>query len=167
MIIREETPEDHGAVRAVNLRSFESVTEADLVDALRESAEPIVSLVAQYGDDVVGHILFTPVTLIEHPKCKIMGLGPMAVKPKYRDKGIGSALVRCGLERCRKLGAGAVVVLGHADYYPRFDFVPSSRYDLVSEFDVPEGVFQVQELRPGYLDGRSGTIRYHEAFADA
>ncbi len=149
----------------VNLTAFEAPTEADLVDVLREQAEPIVSLVADDDDAIVGHILFSPVTLTAHAGLTIMGIAPMAVAPARQRQGIGTALVREGLDRCRRLGVGAVIVLGHAEYYPRFGFTPASHFGLISEYDVPDDVFMALELSQGVLRGKSGTIRYHPAFA--
>lgn len=165
MHIRPERPEDISSIRHVNESAFDTAAEADLVDALRQQAHPIVSLVAADGDEVVGHILFSPMTLPSHAGPQIMGLAPMAVLPGSQRQGIGSALVRAGLDECRRLGVGAVVVLGHATYYPRFGFVPASRFSLKSEYDVPDEVFMALELIPDALHGRGGTIRYHPAFA--
>ncbi|MCA1562042.1 MAG: N-acetyltransferase [Acidobacteria bacterium] len=164
MEIRRELPTDADAVRAVNQAAFEMSTEADLVDALRERAEPIVSLVPHDGESIIGHILFTPVTLSGHAELKIMGLAPMAVLPAQQRRGIGSALV---LEGCKQLGYGVVIVLGHSEYYPRFGFVPASRFGIGCEYDVPDEVFMALELLPGVLGGKSGTIRYHAAFGNA
>ena len=165
MQIRPERRTDIPRIRAVNLEAFETSTEADLVDALRTQAEPIVSLVAEDGEAIVGHILFSPVTLIAHPELRIIGLAPMAVVPAKQRQGIGSALVHEGLKQCRALGFGVVIVLGHAGYYPRFGFMRASHVGLGCEYEVPEEVFMVLELEPGALQGKSGTIRYHPAFA--
>jgi putative acetyltransferase len=164
MRIRSELEQDHAAIRAVNAAAFGTSAEADLVDALRAGASPIVSLVAEAGGAVVGHILFSPVTLPGHPGLRIMGLAPMAVLPEFQRGGIGSALVRAGLEACGRLGFGAVVVLGRPGYYPRFGFVPSARFHIGCEYDVPEEVFMAVELVPGYLEGASGKVGYHAAF---
>jgi putative acetyltransferase len=164
--IRPEQAADIGAVRAVNRAAFETDAEADLVDALREQAKTIVSLVADDASSIVGHILFTPVTLSGHAALRIMGLAPMAVLPAVQRRGIGSALVRAGLEQCAQLGCCAVIVLGHSKYYPRFGFTPASRFGITSEYDVPDEVFMALELEPGALRERSGTIRYHAAFAN-
>jgi putative acetyltransferase len=165
MNIREERPVDTERIRAVNLAAFETSTEADLVDALRRHAAPIISLVAEEDENIVGHILFSPATLVSEPKLTLMGLAPMAVVPERQRQGIGSRLVLEGLERCRRAVVGAVVVLGHAEYYPRFGFIPASQLSLRCEYDVPENVFMVRELRDGTLRGFSGTIRYHPVFA--
>ena len=167
VIVRPEQPGDRAFVRAVNLSAFDTRAEADLVDALREQANPVVSLVAEEGSHVVGHIMFSPVALAGHPELRIMGLAPMAVVPAHQREGIGSALVRAGLERCGELGFGAVVVLGHPAYYPRFGFRPSTTYGVRSEYEAPADAFMLIELQPGYMHGASGTVRFHEAFADA
>jgi putative acetyltransferase len=163
--IRPERASDIASVHALNREAFETSTEADLVDALRGRAEPIISLVADAAGSIVGHILFSPVTLSGQADLKIMGLALMAVLPAEQRRGIGSALVRAGLERCKQLGFGAVVVLGHPEYYPRFDFVPAARFGIGCEYEVPDEVFMALELEPGILRGKTGTIRYHAVFA--
>ena len=164
MHIRAEEPNDLAAVHAVNAAAFDTSAEADLVDALRGKVEPLVSLVAEVSGSIVGHILFSPVELGDHSDSHLMGLGPMAVMPEQQRRGIGAALVREGLRRCRELGCDAVVVLGHPAYYPRFGFVPASKYGISSEYDVPDDVFMLIELRPGALRGVAGTVSYDEAF---
>jgi len=163
--VRPERAADVAAIRAVNLAAFGTAIEADLVDALRAEATPIISLVADGGDAIVGHILFSPVAIAASAPPRIMGLAPMAVIPARQRQGIGTALVREGLAHCRRLGAAAVVVLGHAEYYPRFGFTPASRFGLTCEYDVPDDVFMALELEAGSLRGTSGKIRYHAAFA--
>jgi putative acetyltransferase len=164
VLIRSEKEEDVAAVHALNTAAFASAAEADLVDALRQQAHPVVSLVAEDNGSMVGHILFSPIALSGHPGLRIMGLAPMAVAPARQNQGIGSALVRAGLERCRELGFGAVVVLGHPRYYPRFGFCPAARFGLRCEYDAPDEAFMAVELQPRYLRGKSGTVRYHVAF---
>ena len=166
MLIRAEKENDRDAVYTVNASAFESPSEANLVDALLEQAQPVVSLVAEDNGEVVGHIMFSPVSLSEYPDLKLMGLAPMAVAPEHQRKGIGSALVRAGLEQCKQLGFAAVVVLGHPEYYPRFGFLPSSRFGIDSEYEVPEEVFMAKELQPGALSGKTGRVKYHAAFSN-
>ncbi len=165
MLIRAEKENDQEAVFAVNGSAFETPAEATLVDLLREQARPVVSLVAEDQGNVVGHIMFSPVVLSGNPDLKVMGLAPMAVAPEHQRKGIGSALVRAGLEQCRLLGFVAVVVLGHPEYYPRFGFSPSSRFGIDSDYEVPEEVFMAMELEPEALSGKTGRVKYHHAFS--
>ena len=165
MNIREETPSDIEEIWGVNSEAFETEAEANLVTALRNSGCTYLSLVAETENKVVGHILFTPVELSGNEnKLKIMGLAPMAVLSQYQNKGIGSKLVKAGLERCQSLGYDAVVVLGHPNYYPKFGFVPSIKYSIKSEYEVPDDVFMLVELIPGSLKNHKGVIKYHDAF---
>jgi putative acetyltransferase len=166
MIVRVEEPKDRASVRAVNLSAFETETEANLVDTLRVQAHPLISLVAEVAGEVIGHIMFSPVSLPGHPGLKIMGLAPIAVAPMHQRMGVGTALVRAGLEQCKKLGFGAVVVLGHPSYYPRFGFQPSARLGINCEYEVTEEAFMLLELQPDFLQGVSGTVRFHEAFKE-
>jgi putative acetyltransferase len=165
MRIRPETAGDVSAIRAVNLAAFDTALEADLVAALRDQADPLVSLVAEDAGTIVGHILFSPVTLDADAGLRIAGLAPMAVMPSRQRQGIGSLLVRQGLDRCRRAGFAACVVLGHSEYYPRFGFAPASRFGLRSEYEVPDEVFMAMELAPAALTGKRGTVRYHRVFA--
>lgn len=166
ILIREESSDDHEAVFNINTAAFPSPAEAELVDALRCQADPLLSLVACAGDLVVGHIMFSPVTLAGHPELPLLGLAPMAVMPDRQNTGIGGRLVRAGLERSRRLNAVAVVVLGHPHFYPRFGFVPASHFSIDSDYDVSDDVFMALELVPGALQDVAGRISYHPAFAD-
>jgi putative acetyltransferase len=165
MNIREEEPSDIDKICEVNSDAFETETEANLVNALRSSGCTFISLIAETDNKLVGHILFTPVELTDNGnKLRILGLAPMAVLSQYQNKGIGSKLVKAGLEYCRSLGYDAVVVLGHPNYYPRFGFVPSIKVGIKSEYEVPDEVFMILELIPGVLKNHMGVIKYHAGF---
>ena len=164
MKIRAEVEQDRNAVYALNRAAFESDIEADLVDALRLRADPYISLVAEDGGEVIGQIMFSPATLSADPEFRAMALGPMAVKPGRQRQGIGSALVRDGLAACKQLGYQAVFVLGHPQYYPRFGFLPASRYLISSVYEVPDEAFMALELTPGALSDKAGKMHYQPAF---
>jgi putative acetyltransferase len=166
MIIRPEAEKDKTAIQEINQSAFETSAESTLVDILREQANPIISLIAVEDEKVVGHIMFSPITLGGSVDLKIMGLAPMAVLPEYQRKGIGSALVQTGLDECKSLGFGGVVVLGHVNYYTRFGFIPSTQFGINCEYDVPEEAFMVIELQPSYLAGATGQVKYHSAFSN-
>ena len=165
MQIRTEQPADRQAVFALHTDAFPTDAEARLVDLLRDSAADFVSLVALDHEQIVGHILFTPVSADRDADSGMAGLAPMAVLPERQRVGIGKQLVESGLKDCADAGYGAVVVLGHPEYYPRFGFVPASQFGLVCEYDVPDEVFMALELRPDFLAGINGEVRYDKAFA--
>jgi len=144
--VRDERPGDAEGIRSVLIAAFPTSAEADLVDALREGAERYVSLVADGGDRIVGHILFTEMTLEPARGGLAFGLAPLAVSPESQHHGVGADLVETGLERCRKMGATLVIVLGEPDYYARFGFEPASRLRLRSTWDVPEEAFMALAL---------------------
>ena len=165
--IRPEQPDDIAAIRQVNERAFDGLTEADLVDLLRQRGKVTLSLVAVDEAQVVGHILFSPVVIeATGQSVAAVGLAPMAVLPEWQNRGIGSRLVRAGLDECRRLGQRAAVVLGHANYYPRFGFAPASRFHIRSEYDVPDEVFMAMELEPGALAACAGAAKYQPEFND-
>lgn len=165
MNIRKEKDSDIEEIWKVNAEAFETEAEANLVNALRDSGISYISLIAEEGKEIVGHILFTPVELIgDNSGLKLMGLAPMAVMTRLQKKGIGSQLVKAGLESCLAQGYDAVVVLGHPEYYPKFSFVPSVKFGIKSEYEVPDEAFMVLELTKGSLKGHQGIIKYHSAF---
>lgn len=166
-VVRGDKKADAGEVLRVNREAFGRDAEADLVDALARNGKEAVSLVAEVDGRVVGHILFTRVCIECPNRClQAVGLAPVSVLPEVQGRGVGSMLVRAGLHRCRSEGYGAAVVLGHPAYYPRFGFVPASRFGLRWEQDGPKDAFMAMELRAGYLKGwDGGVVRYQPEFA--
>ncbi|HMV51615.1 MAG TPA: N-acetyltransferase [Blastocatellia bacterium] len=170
IVVRREKPEDIALIHQINAQAFGREAEANLVDALRRNGKVTLSLVAEDNGRVIGHILFSPVTIdpqmIEMPEGSMDGIGlaPMAVAPERQNEGIGSRLVAEGLRQCREAGHRFMVVLGHANYYPRFGFAPASRYNVKSEYDVRDEVFMIRELQQGSLLGIAGTAKYQSEF---
>jgi putative acetyltransferase len=151
----------------VTTAAFGSAAEADIVETLRADGRELISLVAEEDGEVVGHILFSPVRIADAPGLRARALAPMAVLPERQRRGIGSALVRAGLEECRRARVDVVFVVGHPAYYPRFGFAPASRSGFSCEFDVSDDVFMVAEVAHSALKGRSGIVCFHEAFGRA
>lgn len=166
-IIRPENPTDQTAISEINELAFGRPNEAQLVEALRATAAFTLSLVAEQDNQLVGHILFTPLTIVDEAGAihTALGLGPLAVLPVYQNQGIGGQLVRQGLAECRQAGHGLVIVLGHRTYYPRFGFVAAANHHITYSSPLPDGVFMLAELQPGACQGIRGVVHYHHAFA--
>jgi len=165
--IRAERPDDVAAIRDVNERAFGSSAEARLVDQLRAAKKAVISLVAQHGNQVVGHILFSTVTVTTAPQSfRGAGLAPMSVLPEFQNQGIGSRLIRAGLSACQSAVYDVVVVLGHVGYYPRFGFAKAMYYGLENEYDASDA-FMVLELRPGALQRIRGLVKFAPEFLNA
>ena len=165
MNIRTENETDIEAIWRVNADAFGREEESELVDALRDSGAPYLSLVAEEDGEIIGHILFTPMEWVGvESEVRLATLAPLAVAPTHQKRGVGSRLVRAGLDRCRAAGYDVVVLVGHPDYYPRFGFRPAHTYGLALQFEVPPPAFMLVELNEGVLAGTRGTIRLHPAF---
>ena len=166
--IRPQTPGDIPAIYRLNVLAFGNrPNEARLVDLLRASGKAVLSMAAVSEREVVGQVLFSPVTL-DPPQADFnaVGLAPVAVLPDYQRQGIGSRLIREGLERCRQVGYGTVVVLGDPRYYSRFGFARASDYRLANEYNADEH-FMALELKDGALSNVRGTVKYAAEFKEA
>ena len=164
--IRPEQPADVAAVRNINEIAFGQPAEASLVDSLRDACPDAVSLVAVEGDNVLGHIFFSPISVAGgQADAQAMGLAPMAVLPERQRQGIGSMLVRAGIDLMRERNCPFIIVLGHPEFYPRFGFVPASRHGLSCQWDgVPDDVFMVLVLDEQAMAGVSGVASYRSEF---
>lgn len=161
---RPEIPSDVTAIREVTLAAFPTSEEADLVDALRADRDAWIdglSLVGTTGDGVVvAHALLTRCRVGDGPA---LALGPCSVRPAQQRRGAGSATIRAALDAARERWENLVVVLGHAEYYPRFGFTPASRRGIRASFEAPDEALMALALDPG-RPVPSGVIRYPPAF---
>ncbi len=161
--IRLEKPEDTAAVRQVHQAAFPTAAEADLVDRLRKGGKAAVSLVAVDAGQIVGHIVFSPVTFDPPLAVTAFGLAPMAVLANHWKHGVGRRLVQNGLAECHARGACLVVVLGEPDYYERFGFERASRHGLRNEFGA-EDTFMVYMLEAGAHPPPGTLVKYVPEF---
>jgi putative acetyltransferase len=161
-MIRDAAPADHAAIRQVLRHAFGQDEEADLVEALRADGDVMVELVAASDTAIQGHILYSPLAIERDGETvRAAALAPVAVLPALQGGGIGGDLIRAGNARCAALGLEAIVVLGHADYYPRFGFSAATAESLEAPFSGPH--FMALELRPDVLKA-GGRVRYAKAF---
>ena len=147
----------------MNEAVFGRSDEAELVNNLREERAVLLSLVAELDGQIIGHILFSRMT-VETPQGSVpaVSLAPMAVLPEHQGREVGSQLVRRGLAELRNRRERIVIVLGHEHYYPRFGFSSEKARCLASPF--PSEAFMALELIDGSLEGIRGAVRYASAF---
>jgi putative acetyltransferase len=166
VIVRGENTEDseeRSVIHSINEVAFGSQDEADLVDKLRTEGVVLVSLVAEIQERLVGHILFSRMSIeTTGGSVPAVALAPMAVLPRHQRRGIGGQLIRHGLNLLREQDEQIVIVVGHPNYYPRFGF--SSRKALSLESPFPQDAFMAMELSRGALDGVQGRVRYAASF---
>lgn len=161
---RPETDADIAAIRDIIVRAFPTAAEADLVDALR--ADPaawidgLSMIAATVGGRPVGHALLTRCHVGDEPA---LALAPCSVLPEFQRTGVGSAAIRAALASARAMGESLVVVLGHADYYPRFGFRRASSFGIRASFDVPDEALMALPL-DDFSAVPGGVIRYPAAF---
>ena len=160
--IRNETDDDVNAIAEVTIAAFQTLeisnhTEQFIIEALRAAKILTVSLVAEVGGRVIGHVAFSPVTISDGTQ-HWYGLGPVSVLPEYQRQGIGKALINEGLSRLKGMHARGCCLVGHPEYYKKFGFdnVP----ELVHE-GVPAEVFLALSF---YGNTPRGTVTFHEGF---
>ena len=161
-MIRDALASDYPAIRAVVRHAFDGAGEANLVEQLRAEGDVLAELVAGFDATLAGHILYSRLRIeCESGVLEAAALAPVSVLPAFQRKGLGSALIRAGNARCAALGLDAIIVLGHAAYYPRFGFSPALAQPLDAPFSGKS--FMALELRAGALS-QGGKVRYARAF---
>ncbi len=163
--IRRETFTDEKDIYDIYHTAFPSDDEAEIVEYLCQQDSSYSSWVADTGKFVVAHILYTKVKISGFENLdNIYGLAPMAVLPEYQGKGIGSKLILESLKELKRIGAKAVFVLGHKDFYPKFGFKKAIEHGFYyKDIKYSESFFWL-ELNPNYLKSISGEVIYHTAF---
>ena len=163
LAIRQERASDRNGIHQVHCLAFPTPAEANLVSRLRDEGAVCASIVATLDDQVVGHALFSIACLqFESETLEIAALGPVAVLPDQQRRGIGDAMIRAGLERCKASGLPATIVLGHPPYYPRFGFERADTWSIRCTFDVPPEAFLIAWTSTPVIG--PGLAKYHPAF---
>lgn len=168
-IIREALPQDKDAIYQIHLSAFGQDSEAKLVNELRDDSNafvPALSLVATYQNRCIGHILLTRIHILDSQgvQHESLALAPMAVTPSYQNQNVGSHLVKDAVQKAKSLGFASIIVLGHPEFYKRFGFQSTTKWQINAPFDVPKGVFMGLELIEGALDNLHGTVVYSASF---
>jgi len=168
IVIRKEEPKDYTDVYEVNRLAFQQENESKLVEKIRKGKNfiPELSLVAEIDKKIVGHILFSRITIVGDSVYESLALAPMAVIPKFQKKGIGSKLIMQGIEKAKELGFSSIVVLEHKDYYPKFGFQRASKWSIKCPFEVPDEAFMAIELTENAFKGKAGAVKYPDEFME-
>jgi putative acetyltransferase len=165
MKIITELPYYRPAVLELNRRAFKGEEEVQLIENLQHDGDVLASLVAIDGDEVVGHILFSPLHVsVNGARIVAAALAPMAVSPSRQSQGIGSQLITRGIAEMKSAGQAAIIVLGHIKFYSRFGFRHDFAANLVCDYNQYDE-FMGLELVKGSLAGMNGTCRYAKAFS--
>jgi predicted N-acetyltransferase YhbS len=153
--IRKEEEKDHKQIYEVNKLAFQQENESKLIEKIRKSENfiPELSIVAEIDNRIVGHILFSKIK--------------MAVIPEFQKRGIGSELIKKGIDKAKELGFDSIIVLGHKEYYPKFGFQRASKWNIKCPFEVPDDVFMAIELTEKAFEGAAGTVEYPDEFNEA
>ena len=159
--VRNEEEKDIQQVREIVRAAFPGDAESRLVDALRANGKAVISLVAGKGDEVLGHILFSPVTTTPSSDARGIGLAPVAVRPDAQSQGIGSRLNAEGLRLCKELGFDYCVVLGSPEYYQRFGFEKASPFGIRNEYGVDAEFMMIRFSERNV----AGLVNYASEFA--
>jgi putative acetyltransferase len=165
MRVRPAEPGDEAGIKAVHLAAFPTAAEADLVEALIREGDALVSLVAEGGGEVAGHVLMSRMRVDGGGRCwRALGLGPVGVKPGYQGAGIGAALIEGALAIARATGEELAFVLGEPEYYERFGFSAEAAAPFASPYAGP--YFMALGLKPEAEPPAQGTAAYARAFSD-
>ena len=160
-MIRHARPADHAAIAAVIAAAFGRPDEAALVERLRAEEDTLFELVAEEDGEVVGHVLFSRLWADRYD---LYGaLAPLAVHPDRHRQGLGSKLVRAGLENAREFGCHGVLVLGDPAYYGRFGFSAEAAREVASPYSALPA-FQALALEADAFSGAL-SVAYPDAFA--
>lgn len=172
--IRAEQPGDALRIADLVRRAYADVDYSDhrehiMIERLRQSDAYVrsLSLLAEVGNQAVGHILLTRATIASAGSdTPSLALAPLSVVPEFQSRGVGSRLVAAAHHHAALLGFGSIVLIGIAPYYRRFGYEPLSRYPITLPFDAPLQDCMILGLAPGSLDGVQGQVRYAPEWLD-
>lgn len=166
MIIRAERPEDYSTIDQIHDRAFGHDWESLLIRNLRteEGYDKSLSLVAEHEGKVVGHILFSRITIespiSSHPA---LILAPLAVFEEFRGIKAGTMLVEEGIRIAKERGEKMILVYGHR-FYERFGFTMAHEKGIFRPNPMKGEVVRLLELEEGAADGVMGVIKYPVSF---
>jgi putative acetyltransferase len=163
-VIRRAESADAASIRAVHLAAFPTAAEAYLVERIEQDGDRVASLVAEREGEVAGHVLLSRMVVSGDGRAlRAVGLGPVAVHPRFQRSGIGSGLVRDALAVAAETGEEMVFVVGEPEYYSRFGFSAQTAKPFASPYAGP--YLMALSLREGWALPGSGEAAYARAFS--
>ena len=160
MLIRKEEKRDFDEIREINNICFKGEYESALIENIRNGNNFILSLVAEEGGKIIGHIMYSRIKIGDIDS---LALAPMCVLPEYQKKGIGTDLIKESFIYLRDMNEKSIVVLGHTGFYSRLGFEKAADYGVKCPFTVPEEAFMVLELEKGSI--KAGMVEYGKEFS--
>ncbi len=167
--IRASEPKDYDIIREIVRLSFGQPAEARLIDSVRASENylPSFDLVAEIDGVIAGHILISKIDVqTAEGMVPVLGLAPLSVSPDHQHHGIGGALVKHGIKVLQRTDFPGMFVLGEPDYYNRFGFESSSKWEIQSPYPVGEEYFMAYENGEDSLLDLAGIISYPDYFKE-
>lgn len=168
ILVRKEEEKDYKKIYEVNKLAFGQENESKLIEKIRKGKNfiPDLSLVAEIGNKIVGHIMFSKIIIVGSSVFETLALAPMAVIPAFQKQGIGSELIKKGMAKAKEIGFDSIIVLGHRDYYPKFGFERASKWNIKCPFEFPDEAFMAIELTEKALENKAGTVKYPNEFLE-
>ncbi len=169
MKIRLENKNDFNAIRLVNDKAFGQPQEGNVIHKLRGSDPQVLSFVAEINSQVVGHIFYSTAKIVcDNKEIVGLGLAPMAVLPEYQKQGIGKMLIKESISAITKKNIPFIIVLGHADYYPKCGFEKASKHAISCQWNgIPDEAFMIMILDKEKMSGIHGVAKYRAEWNEA
>ncbi len=169
IIIRSETEADQAAITDIIQNAFGEAEQLELLFSVRANIDfdPLLSVVADRGGDILGHAMYFEVTIEDQGTVhKAVHIAPIAVRPDMQRQGVGERLIRHGMQHCQSMGFELVTVMGPALYFRRFEFIEAAPYGFTSDIPIPPQDFLVRALSHDALSRIKGKITYPTFFAE-
>jgi predicted N-acetyltransferase YhbS len=175
-LIRLERPSDYEAVERLTYEAFETAILAErtrtvehyLAHIMRgaDCFVPELDFVGETASGIVSSIFFNRLTVMrpDGSELETLTFGPVSVRPGFQRQGLGSSIIRHALDRAGELGHGAVIIIGHPEYYPRFGFKPAGGFNLTVSGGQVFDAFQALEIEKGFLGALGGECQPGEVF---